>query len=93
LLKAQADNRPVIGGGVLLVPFFWQQVNGRLQKLMTVEGKERGWKKGNSARSKRYQILNSGTLFTIRDFDTISHPKTEVFVEVVDALNVQHLVK
>ena len=42
LLKAQADNRPVIGGDVLLVPFFWQQGNGRLQKLMTVEGKERG---------------------------------------------------
>ena len=85
------DNRPIIGGDVLLVPFFWQQGNGRLQKLMTVEGKERGWKKGNSARSKRYQILNSGTLFTIRDLS--SHPKTEVFVEVVDALNVQRLVK
>jgi len=46
LLKAQVDNLPVIGGDVLLVPFFWQQVNGRLQKLITVEGKERGgWKK------------------------------------------------
>jgi len=45
LLKAQVDNLPVIGGDVLLVPFFWQQGNGRLRKLMTVEGKERGWKK------------------------------------------------
>ena len=87
------DNLPVIGGDVPLVPFFWQQVNGRLQKLMTVEGKERGWKKGNSARSKGLSFLNSGTLFTIQDNDTISHPKTEVFVEVVDALNVQRLVK
>jgi hypothetical protein len=45
------DNLPVIGRDVLLVPFFWQQGNGRLQELMSVEGKERGWKKGNSALS------------------------------------------
>ena len=42
LLKAQVDNLPVIGEDVLLVPFFWHQGNGRLRKLITVEGKERG---------------------------------------------------
>ncbi|MBW2664206.1 MAG: hypothetical protein JRD93_20080 [Deltaproteobacteria bacterium] len=56
MLKAQVDNLPVIGGDVLLVPFFWQQVNGRLQKLMTVEGKESGWKKGNSVLSERSNL-------------------------------------